>query len=198
MSKTRGRRSHIRFGERRIIDQERAWYVAATWGIGTPFDESAADRQAEKALGELHLDVWMATYEETVVRRGRKVDSVLHFFPGYLFVGIRNGDGHDEDMHTLKRCRHVAGVMGVEKPLRVPAGVMQAIADAFSGNVKSERIQAAALYKIGEMMQVTDGPFASFYALVVKLLQTGHVLGEVSIFGRSTPVTFEPGQLARA
>lgn len=74
---------------------------------------------------------------------------------------------------------------------------MQVIADAFTGNVKSERLQAAALYRVGEMARVATGPFASFYAIVVELLQSGHVLGEVSIFGRSTPVQFEPGQLER-
>lgn len=201
MSRSRGKRQHIRFGERRVIDPARAWYVAATWDIGAPTYEAQgeADRQAEKALREAGLDVWMPVYESTIVRRGRKIDTVLHLFPGYLFVGLRTaGDEHDTDMQGLQRCRGITAVLGQPKPLRIPHGVMQAIADAFSGDVKSERMQAAALYRVGEMMRVADGPFASFYAQVTELLQSGHILAEVAIFGRATPVQFEPHQLARA
>ena len=197
MSKTRGRRNHIRVSERRIIDPQRAWYVAATWGVDTSFDESAADRKAEEALRDAGLDVWMPIYEETIARRGKKIDAVLHFFPGYLFVGLSTAseDDHDHDMQALRRCRYTAAILGVDKPLRINVELMQVIADAFTGNVKSERLQAAALYRVGEMARVATGPFASFYAVVVELLQSGHVKADVQIFGRATPVQFEPGQL---
>ncbi|MCP1550688.1 MULTISPECIES: transcription termination/antitermination protein NusG [Methylorubrum] len=213
MSRSRGKRQHIRFGERRIIDPARAWFVAATWDIGAPTYEAQGepDRQAEAALREVGLDVWMPVYESTIVRRGRKIDTVLHLFPGYLFVGVGTVPGErdaktgqailkadEDDLHRLRRCQAVAAILGVEKPLRIPHGVMQAIADAFSGDVKSERMQAAALYRVGETMRVADGPFASFYAMVTELLQSGHILAEVSIFGRATPVQFEPHQLAPA
>jgi len=213
MSRSRGKRQHIRFGERRVIDPARAWFVAATWDIGAPTYEAQgeADRQAEKELREAGFDVWMPVYESTIVRRGRKIDTVLHLFPGYLFVGVATVPGErdavtgrtilkadEDDLGRLRRCQNVTAILGVDGPLRIPQGVMQAIADAFSGDVKSERMQAAALYRVGEMMRVADGPFASFYAQVTELLQSGHIMAEVSIFGRSTPVQFEPHQLARA
>lgn len=190
----------MRYAPRRVIDLARRWYVAATWGVGTPYDEAEADRRADEALREAGLDVWMATYGATVARRGRKMDVNLHFFPGYLFVGLcgETDAAHDRDMQTLRRCKHVSAVLGIDEPLALPAPLVQAIADAFTGDVKSERLQGAALYRIGEMMRVTSGPFASFYAQVTELLTSGHVRADVQIFGRSTPVHFEPDQLARA
>ncbi len=190
----------MRFPPRRVIDQERRWYVAATWGVGTPYDEADADRRADKALREAGIDVWMPVYGATVARRGRKVEAELHFFPGYLFVGLAAGtdEAHNRNMQTLRRCKHVSAVLGADKPLALPPLLVQAIADAFTGDVKSERMRAAALYRIGEMMRVTSGPFASFYAQVTELLQSGHIRADVHIFGRATPVQFEPDQLARA
>ncbi|GJE33540.1 Transcription termination/antitermination protein NusG [Methylobacterium oxalidis] len=189
----------MRYPPRRIIDQSRRWYVAATWGVGTPYDEAEADRRADEALRDAGLDVWMATYGATVARRGRRVDVNLHFFPGYLFVGLSGESeaAHDRDMQQLRRCKHVAAVLGIDQPLALPPLLVQAIADAFTGDVKSERVQAAALYRIGEMMRVTSGPFATFYAKVTELLHSGHIRADVQIFGRETPVHFEPDQLAR-
>ncbi|WP_238278535.1 MULTISPECIES: transcription termination/antitermination NusG family protein [Methylobacterium] len=185
----------------------------ATWDIAAPTYEALgeADRHAEKALREDGLDVWMPVYESTIIRRGRKVDCVLHLFPGYLFVGTSTEAGNPDsisgqpapkpdeaDLRLMRRCQHVAAILGIDGPLRIPHGVMQAIADAFSGNVKSERMQAASLYRVGETMRVADGPFASFYAMVTELLKTGHIQADVDIFGRPTPVRFEPHQLERA
>lgn len=199
MSRKRKPQANMRLAPRRLIDPTLAWFVVATFGVATSFDEADADRRAEHALREAGLDVWMPVYGTTSVRRGRKCDVELHFFPGYLFVGTRyTTDERAADLRTIVRSRHVAAVLGIDGPLTLPAPLVQAIADACTGDVRSERLQAAALYRVGEMMRVCSGPFASFYATVTELLTSGHVRADVTVFGRATPVQFEPDMLEKA
>lgn len=192
MSRKRGPRSRERYEEHRVIDQGLKWFVAATWDITGRDTAGSIDRKAEADLCKAGFDVWRPRYWEKVVRQGRAADEEIPYFPGYLFVGT------DAEPHAILKCEHVVRLLGNERPLAIPPKVMQAIADAFSGDVKSERMQACAAYIVGEMVSVVAGPFRSFLATIVELLSTGHIRGEVSVFGRATPVVFEPGMLERA
>jgi transcription antitermination factor NusG len=135
--------------------------------------------------------VWVPRFYEVTVRRHRKVEGIHEFFPRYLFAGI----AQRSQAGRLFRCEHVTDVLGADAPLAIPAAVLQVLADRMTGNVKSERLAAAAAFRVGEMRTVKDGPFASFLAEITELLANGRIKGDVHIFGRKTPVEFEPGYL---
>jgi transcriptional antiterminator NusG len=184
MSKKRGNTAGMVFEARRVIDPTRCWYAVNVL--------TAREGGVAEGIEEAGGDVWLPKFRTVVPRRGKRHEVERRFFPGYVFVGLESAD----DMRrVLLDTDGVLGVLGNPDPARIPAGVVQAVADRLTGNVKSERVQAAALYVIGEMRPVVFGPFASFLAQISEVLQTGRIKAEVSIFGRATPCEFEPRDL---
>lgn len=190
MGKKRGTNGARMKAEHVTIDQELTWFVVHT----LPLHEAIA---AEEFQG-LGMDWWLPRYRVTVVRRGRKIDTQAIFFASYLFVGLDKNRHAQRWTEPLFDSRHVIDVLGQREPLRIPGKVLQALADRVAGIDDTERARRqkeAALFEIGEMRRVLNGPFMSFFAEVEEVLSRGVVKAGVSIFGRKTLVEFTPDQL---
>lgn len=123
--------------------------------------------------------------------------------PGYVLASF----GFAE----VSRITNTAGVVDVlgcevelasgliqRRPVPIPIALMYRLRDKeaeLANGARVLRIDDQQL-KIGDAVQVADGPFTSFLGVVVELFFDRHeVKVEIDIFGRKTPVTLDVEQL---
>ena len=133
-------------------------------------------------------------------RRGRRDGGQKHmserkFFPGYVLVEM---EMNDDTWHLVKNTNKVTGFVGgtATKPAPIPEKEVEAIMQQMREGV--EKPKPKVLFEVGEMVRVKDGPFTDFQGTVEDELRESRLRVAVTIFGRSTPVELEFGQVEKA
>jgi transcriptional antiterminator NusG len=171
------------------------WYVLHVY---SGFEKKIATQimeQAElKGLADTIEQVVVPTEEVVEIRRAQKVNAERKFFPGYVLIKM---DLTDETWHLVKDVPKVTGFLGSKtKPTPIPdAEAERIMKQALDG---TENRRPSVIFEIGEQIRVADGPFTSFNGVVEEVdEEKGRVKVSVSIFGRSTPVDLEYGQVEK-
>ena len=128
------------------------------------------------------------------MRRGSKVNSERKFFPGYVLVKM---EMNEDSYHLVKNTPKVTGFLGAGNK---PVPISQNEADRILQQVKEgvDRPKPSVTFQVGEEVRVNDGPFQSFNGQVEDVdEERARLKVSVSIFGRSTPVELEYGQVEK-
>lgn len=182
------------------------WYVVHAYsGFEKTVAQSLRDRIARMEMESRFGDVIVPTEEVVEMRAGQKRRSERKFFPGYVLVQIATHDDNgipridNESWHLVKETPRVMGFIGgtADKPLpisdREADAILQRVQDG------AEKPRPKVLFEPGEMVRVTDGPFNDFNGVVEEVnYEKSRVRVAVLIFGRSTPVELEFGQVEKS
>lgn len=171
------------------------WYVIHVYsGFEKKVAQSIEEQAKQAGMEGLIEQVIVPTEEVVEVRRGSKVNAERKFFPGYVLAKI---DMTDESWHLVKNTPKVTGFLGSGGR---PIPISQTEADRIMNQVQEgiDRPKPSVVFEVGEQVRVCDGPFNSFNGYVEDVdEERARLKVAVSIFGRSTPVELEYGQVEK-
>ena len=182
------------------------WYVVHAYsGFEHQVARTLKERIARAGMESKFGDVLVPTEEVIEMRGGQKRRSERKFFPGYVLVQIETHDAgkaqkiDDESWHLIKETPKVMGFIGGTADR--PHPIRDSEADAILSRVREgvEKPRPKVLFEPGEMVRVTEGPFNDFNGVVEEVnYEKSRLRVAVLIFGRSTPVELEFGQVEKA
>lgn len=186
------------------ISESRLWHVLIT---GERSERTTAlrlhegvrhgrpeDSDPERIIFAGDIDLYLPSDRMQVMFRRRKIIRPEPCFTEYLFVGV------DKDAPLYSRVAHVQGVVGVIggwiAPRVIEAGKLRILEDWLTSDERTVTLPDY-VFKRGEIVRVTDGPFMSFAGPIEAIAPSGVAKVLVDIFGRATPVELGPGQFER-
>jgi transcriptional antiterminator NusG len=182
---------------RGYISMSMRWYVVHAYsGYEKRVMNTLKERVELHSMQDLFGEILVPTEEVVEIRDGKKRKSERKFYPGYVLV---NMDMNDESWHLVKNTPHVLGFIG--GTAGKPAPITEAEANEILSRVESgvDKPRPKTVFEPGEMVRVTDGPFADFNGVVEEINYEKNKLHvAVLIFGRSTPVELDFGQVEKA
>jgi transcriptional antiterminator NusG len=173
------------------------WYVVHTY---SQFEKSVQRALTERIQRDGMQDKFgqiLVPVEEVVeLKLGQKSITERKFFPGYVLVEM---DMTDESWHLVKSTPKVTGFLGgsAMKPTPISAKEVQNIMQQMQAGVEKPRPKV--LFEVGELVRVKEGPFTDFNGSVEDVnYDKNKIRVAVTIFGRSTPVELDFGQVEKA
>lgn len=160
------------------------WFVLRTF--------ANKERKVMRTYRQRGVSAYFPVIRKRAVVRGRLCDVAAPLFAGIIFI---------PDFQALKGGVKVDGVEGYFKmgdcyPYLTPklmgdVRVLEAV-----GSIPLSRRKR--LWSIGQLVRVTDGPFAFFQGTIERLDSKGRLDVLVDIFKRATPVNLDERQIEPA
>ena len=173
------------------------WYsVSVLSNFEKKVAEAIRQAVAEKALEDEIEEVLVPTEEVIEIRRGKKVTSERRFMPGYVLVRMELSDKTYHLVNSINRVTGFLGAQGKPMPMRDDEVNLMLRRTGEGGEEIAPR--NLIRFDIGEMVNVTDGPFEGFSGMVEDVDEiSSRITVTVSIFGRPTPVELEFTQVSK-
>jgi transcriptional antiterminator NusG len=172
------------------------WYVVHAYSgyekkVAIALKERIELNDMQDSFGE----VLVPTEEVVEMRAGQKRKSERKFFPGYVLVQMELSDA---SWHLVKETPRVMGFIGGKagEPAPITEKEAELILQRIDDSV--EKPKPKTMFEPGEMVRVNDGPFNDFNGVVEEVnYEKSRLQVAVLIFGRSTPVELEFGQVEK-
>ncbi len=173
------------------------WYVVHTYSQFEKNVQRALLERIQRAGMEDKFGQILVPVEEVVeLKLGQKTISERKFFPGYVLVEM---ELTDETWHMVKSTPKVTGFLGgsAMTPTPISEKEVRHIMQQMQAGVEKPRPKV--LFEVGEAVRVKEGPFIDFHGSVEGVNYDKNKLRvAVTIFGRSTPVELDFGQVEKA
>lgn len=176
---------------------KKRWYVLHAYsGFENYVVRALTERIALAGVQDRFGEIIVPTEEVVEMRGGQKRKSERKFFPGYVLVQM---EMTDDTWHLVRSVPRVLGFIGGTAERPAPITDAEAMAILRRVEESENKPKPKVLFEPGEVVRVTDGPFADFNGVVEDVnYEKSRLRVSVSIFGRSTPVELEFSQVAKS
>jgi len=140
------------------------WYVVHAYsGFEAYVKEALQKRIADLGMEEYFGDILVPKEQVVEMHRGQKRTSERKYFPGYVLVQMAMTD---KTWHLVKSVPKVMGFIGgtSDHPAPISDKEVDDILDRVRADV--DKPKPKIVYEVGEVVRVTDGPFADFNGVV--------------------------------
>ena len=172
------------------------WYVIHAYsGYEQQVMRTLQERIKLNGMENQFGEILVPTEEVVEMREGKKRKSERKFFPGYVLVQM---EMNDDTWHLVKEAPKVLGFIGgtTDKPAPISVTEANSILQRVEEGVDKPRPKI--VFEPGEVVRVNDGPFTDFNGVVEEVnYEKSRLRVSVLIFGRSTPVELEFGQVEK-
>ncbi len=176
---------------------KKRWYVVHTYsGFEKRVMSALRERVQTENLADKFGEILVPTEEVVELKAGQKRKSERKFFPGYVLVEMIMDE---QTWHMVRSTPKVLGFIGgtSDKPAPITSKEAEIILQRVQDS--SEKPKPKVLFEVGEVVRVTDGPFADFNGVVEEVnYEKSRMRVAVMIFGRSTPVDLQFDQVEKA
>lgn len=164
-----------------------AWYVINTYS-GHEYKVIDALKTRIKTMGlEDHIfQAIIPIQSKMVIRRGAKVKTQEKTLPGYVLIQMIVTD---DSWVTVRTTPGVTGFVGIGNK---PTPISQSEVDNIIQTTEEDKPKYQAPFGIGDVVKITNGPFADFIGTIDSIDQEkGKLRCLVSFFERETPVELD-------
>ncbi|BCD59531.1 MULTISPECIES: transcription termination/antitermination protein NusG [unclassified Nitratiruptor] len=161
------------------------WYAIQVYSGSEKAVKKAIENLAEEEnLKDRIKEVVVPTEDVIEVKNGKKKITERSIYPGYVFANMDLDIDLWQKIQSLPKVSRFIGESKKPTPIS-EADVRKIMEKAEKKGAPKPKIS----YEPGEMVRITEGPFANFTGVVEEYdMEHGKLKLNVSIFGRSTPV----------
>ena len=172
------------------------WYVVHAYsGFEKQVMRALHERIELNGLQDKFGEILVPAEEVVEMRAGKNRRSERKFFPGYVLVEM---DLDDVSWHMVKETPKVLGFIGGKADQPAPITDAEAAPILQRVQAGSEQATPKTVFEPGELVRVIDGPFNDFNGVVEEVnYEKNRLHVAVTIFGRSTPVELDFGQVEK-
>lgn len=172
------------------------WYVIHAYsGYEQAVREALLERIDRFHMQDLFGKIHVLTEEVTEFKGGNRRTTTRKTFPGYVFVEM---EMNERSWHLVKNTPKVMVFIGGSPEQPTPLSKVEV--DRLFNQIGADGSapKPKTMFDVGEVVRITEGPFNEFDGTVEDVNYEKNLLSvSVSIFGRTTPVELEFGQVEK-
>ncbi|HSX46371.1 MAG TPA: transcription termination/antitermination protein NusG [Patescibacteria group bacterium] len=174
-------------------DASKQWYAIHTYsGYEEKVAESIRQRAESLDMKDKIIQVLVPKEKMIEVKNGKRKVVEKRIFQGYVLVEMKMSE---DAWYIVRNTPSVTGFVGSgTEPTPISADEIDKIMKRMGREEPKHKID----YKVGEVVNITDGPFKGFDGSINEVDATkGKLKVLVNMFGRETPVELDSLQVKR-
>lgn len=166
---------------------EKNWFVIHTYsGYEDQVAEALRQRIDSLDMKDKIFDVVVPKEKQIEIKNGRRRTVERKIFPGYIMVQMNITE---DSWFVVRNTPNVTGFVGTST---TPSPLSEDEVKSIQRRMGIDEPKYSIDFKIGEVVNITDGPFKGFDGQVNEIdEQKGKIKVLVSMFGRETPVELD-------